>query len=444
MYMYRDEKTIYDYPELYEDNYTGFDATQRWEAGVVSVDEMFDPYCQDVSADALPEGRFPFMTDADRAFDQKMRSLCPAAGYLDKDEEALLTRQAQDGSQEAKERLLETNLKFVLWFARETMGWHKKRNQEVGREATDSSVTNGKLQDYAAAPLDYSDRVQAVAMGLLQAIEKHDPERGRLKTIASIYMERALVREIQDTSEEFITRIPVHRHGEYRRIMGSTRQAADEGRRPNLDETVYETGLSHEFVEWISGRMVTLRSGLSVQYLTEYFDDQAEDGHDSDGPLSFADRVQAQEGLSAEAVSGQIATQRVVEEVLNDLSERERSVVEMRFGIADNSPMPLHEVAQALAEITGKQITRERVRQIEAKTLAKLRHPNKSGPLRGVLDGGAHEPGSGNRDGVIYVTQDELAGLNLPPVVRFDNRPSYKYRDTDRPRRSRFKYTEDW
>ena len=309
----------------------GADASRR-----VATSDLVRIYLREI-------GRVPLLTAEDEVelaksieaglfAEEKLGGGIPMLGAIHGDLELL----AGEGVK-AKQRLIEANLRLVVSIAKR----------------------------YIGRGLVFLDLIQEGNLGLIRAVEKFDYTRGyKFSTYATWWIRQAITRAIADQARTI--RVPVHMVETINKLARVQRQLHQElGREASADEIAAEMGLEPERVaeiQRIAQEPVSLQSPIGEEEsdLGDFIEDA-----DAVVPIEAAAFIMLQDQL---------------ERVLDELAEREQRIIQLRFGLTDGHPRTLEEVGREFG------VTRERIRQIESKTLAKLRHPSRAQMLREYLD----------------------------------------------------------
>lgn len=307
----------------------GSDDGEELENGIVDDDEVSEEEQYDLS---VPEG-----VDIDDPVRMYLKEI-GRIPLLTAEQEIELAKRIEEGDEEAKRRLAEANLRLVVSIAKR----------------------------YVGRGMQLLDLIQEGNLGLIKAVEKFDYRKGfKFSTYATWWIRQAITRAIADQARTI--RIPVHMVETINKLTRVSRQLLQElGRAPQPEEIAAEMDLPVERVREImkiAQEPVSLETPIGEE----------EDSH-------LGDFIEDQDALApAEAASFTMLREQLAS-VLESLTPREQQVLRLRFGLDDGRTRTLEEVGQVFG------VTRERIRQIEAKALRKLRHPSRSKKLKDFLE----------------------------------------------------------
>jgi RNA polymerase primary sigma factor len=257
---------------------------------------------------------------------------------LTPDDEKVLGRRIRAGEQEAVDRLVEANLRFVVHYA--------KRYRGLG--------------------LSYMDLIHEGSLGLIEAAKRFDPERNvKFISYAVWWVRQAIFHALSEHSRVF--RLPQKLSGQVSRLETAREKLKSELERPpTTDELAARTQFTRDEVE-----RLLLAAGDDVSLSTAVGDD---------GNLELGDTLEQESVPSAEVEMIRTSFERRIQDMVGGLDDKEREVIRMRFGLDGDEPKTLQEIGEAMG------LSRERIRQIESRAKEKLRRSREAAGLRGYLN----------------------------------------------------------
>ncbi|MBR5949378.1 MAG: RNA polymerase sigma factor RpoD [Clostridia bacterium] len=315
------------------------DVYDRFEDANIDVVEEVDPV--EIAADETVEITAKMAASEGISIDDPVRMYLKDIGkvpLLSEPEEKEIAQRMADGDEEAKQQLTEANLRLVVSVAKR----------------------------YVGRGMQFLDLIQEGNLGLIKAVDKFDYQKGyKFSTYATWWIRQAITRAIADQARTI--RIPVHMVETINKLVRVNRQLLQElGREPRPDEIAEEMGYSEEKVREIikiAQEPVSLETPIGEE----------EDSH-------LGDFIPDDDAPAPDSMATHAMLQKQLAEVLNTLTPREARVLRLRYGLIDGRNRTLEDVGKEF------NVTRERIRQIEAKALRKLKHPSRSKRLKDYIE----------------------------------------------------------
>lgn len=332
------------------------------EVGQVREEEEVDDMT-DLDAELIEEDNFDLsQIEIDDSISLYLKEI-GRVPLLTAEEEVSLAKRMEKG-RDARRKLAQG---VEDWEERERLLWFVRDGQAAQEHLikANSRLVVSVAKKYVGRGVPFLDLIQEGNIGLIRAVKKFDYRRGyKFSTYATWWIRQAVTRAIADQGRTI--RVPVHMYEQINRLTRTSRQLVQElGRDPTTEEIAEELGVSPRKVEHI---MRVSQRPLSLEMPV---------GEEEDSYLG--DFIEDEDAAAPNEAAGQQILREVIDEIFQSLTPREVRILQLRFGLVDGYCYTLEEVGKKFG------VTRERIRQIEAQALSRLRHPSRSRKLRDYL-----------------------------------------------------------